>query len=121
MSLFPANELWGNRYPVCPYCKANQDEYYRNSETTDFDGECCNCGKKIIIGTRIEALYDTVGDCKLNNELPHELFLTWPEEIMQYKCKKCQREYYDWELPNGKYPKLSDGQFVIEEKTQCPI
>lgn len=114
MSLsFPANELWSNSEPVCPYCKAVQDISDDRPSDGDFRiTECDNCEKKFCRSTIISVDYSTVGDCEANGELPHELVLT-SSHVQEFTCKKCRGTVYDWQFPNGRHPKLKEGEFII--------
>ena len=111
---FQANELWGNRQPICPYCKQKQsmDDYYPDEGVHDL--ECENCEKKFVVQVRIERQFDTVGDCALNGEMPHELKLLFDfKNTKEYRCLKCRAEIYGWALEGGTYQKLTADQYVI--------
>jgi len=115
--MFPANELWGNRQAVCPYCKQKRemDEMGEMDEMLP-SSECESCGKTFLIRTRFITEYDTVGDCDANGEMPHRLVLTWTNgESKKYSCKTCQAEYYNWELSGSKSPRLNSQEYVLVE------
>jgi NAD-dependent SIR2 family protein deacetylase len=111
---FPANELWGNRFPVCPYCSHNQDRDDLHSYDGDIDElECEKCQKKFYYQTIISIEYSTVGDCKANGELPHTLKQKFPVSIKHFSCTKCQSEYYDWQLAEGPSQRLTKDEYTI--------
>ena len=118
---FSANELWGNREPICPYCNEAQDadDCQMGDHAVD-TRECGNCERKFNVQSRIERTFDTVGDCKLNGEV-HELKLVFVlDSGNQYQCQKCKGEVYDWQLPGGKHPCLEMHEFTIIPKSEAP-
>jgi len=112
--MFPANELWGNRQAVCPYCKQKKEQ--DEMDEMPPSNECESCGKTFLIQARFITEYDTVGDCDANGELPHRLVLNWESgENRRYSCKTCQAEYYNWQLSDGEFPRLSSHEYVLVE------
>lgn len=117
MSRFPANELWGNGEPKCPYCGENWE-----TEGEFYDGyhgelECGSCSKKFIVQCRYSIEYDTVGDCRANGELPHELKKGYFKDSA-FECQKCRSQFYKWELDGGQYQKLNKEDYkIISEKS----
>lgn len=113
---YPANELWGNSSPVCPYCKAKQEiecDFYDN-KTEQLP--CQECGKTFTIYAFHNIEYCTKGDCEINGDLPHELVTIFQhKETVQYRCRKCHGEVYNWQLPGGRHPRLVKGEFEIIE------
>lgn len=108
---FPANELWGNHAPVCPYCKNGYsiDDCFSEGLKSD---ECPSCGKKLILNIRFTVEHDTVGDCEANGEMPHELELT-SAHVNQYTCRKCRGQWYERYLAGGQHEKLTKEDYVI--------
>lgn len=112
---FPANELWGNNYPKCPYCKTNIEPPENVCEGIASD-ECPECQKKFYTNTRFSVDYDTVGDCELNGQMPHQMKLTMDfvnegRRVKQWTCVNCRAEWYDWQLQRvdkEKYVVVSD-------------
>jgi DNA-directed RNA polymerase subunit RPC12/RpoP len=113
---FPANELWGNSEPVCPYCGSTNE----TSEDMSNDGDvkewdCDKCGKKFLVQTVVSVQYSTMGDCSINHELPHILKKSWTD-VGPLECKKCKANIYEWSLEGGKYQALTKDQYQEEDK-----
>lgn len=111
---YPANETWGNRQPVCPYCKTKidfDDCPVRDDE--EREEECPQCEKRFWIKTRVEIRFDSMGDCRLNDELPHKLKLMFDlATTKEYRCIKCDAEIYDWQL-TGERAALKPHEFEV--------
>lgn len=91
---YPANHLWGNASPICPYCSTEYDASDScANDDQESELECQNCNKIFFCRTRMVAEYSTVGSCEKNKQMPHLLKKTWPDEINQYVCTKCN---YEW-------------------------
>lgn len=109
--------LWGNANPVCPYCGDLKE--LMESGISDQDGEIsdvqCNvCEKFYSVKTRKIYEFDTAGDCKKNNQLPHQL----SKGRHTYLCLNCKNEYYDFELQGKRdwHPRKEDFVFVEQQK-----
>lgn len=122
--MFPANDLWGNSSPVCPYCKEKQSiEEWRISDESVQAKECDSCGKRYDVVIRVEYMFDTVGSCEANKDLPHNLVCNFEsDKTKKYGCVKCSREYYDWQLDGGKYQRITKDKYaIIRDKEESPI
>lgn len=105
---------------TCPYCNAeiyeddNRDFYEEGHHQVD----CPECEKKCIVTTWISVDHYSKGSCELNNEMPHVLYkeFDFGGGAAKFECRKCKADFYDHDLPGGKYPKLKEGDFVMEEK-----
>ena len=117
MGKYSKKQLYGDEIK-CPYCDTviYDDDYNFVSEGTH-ETECPECCKKFEIETHVSVDYATRGSCADNNELPHELYeepqFLSDKPTGRYHCIKCQREYYDFNLVGGKYPKLKEGNYII--------
>ena len=101
---------WGERQPICTYCELKYeiegdylDEY--ESEIT------CECGKKYFFQARHKIEYDSVGDCAINNELPHELI----GGSAYYHCRKCRGEVFTFNFDGDKLKHSGEPFIIIEE------
>lgn len=98
--------------PTCPYCEHKYDLDYTMDDNEEMEIECGVCSKKYRTNSSHTVTYFSLGDCKLNNELPHRLRLEIDfENIKVYKCLKCGTDFPDWALPSGEFPKLVEGEF----------
>ena len=113
--MFPVNELYGNISPKCPYCNHSQDMGdWRGDDGVIAKYDCEKCKKIFLICTRIEEVYDTVGDCEINNQMPHKLKLRWNfNYARQYLCVNCKMVKRDWELAGGMHENLSQDKYEI--------
>jgi hypothetical protein len=113
---FPADECWGNRQPVCPYCSTKYDTEDMRCRDEDIkELQCGTCEKFFTCQVRVEIVFDTVGDCEKNNCIPHRLRKRWNELNV---CVACKGEVYDWELEGGKYQAYTKDQYVFETGSQ---
>lgn len=118
---FPANDLWGNREPVCPYCAHKQDASDMSGyDEEELETECESCSKKFDVKKIISVEYSTVGDCKLNGEMPHHL-VKWKDSPGPFRCTKCQGEAYEWELEGGQYPRYKKDEYTVEIKSHAGV
>jgi hypothetical protein len=102
-----------NDAPVCPYCDVKYDIEDGGFEEGSWEEVGCqSCEKKFLIERVVITKWSSRGSCERNGELPHSL-LRGAFDSSPYSCQKCCREYYDWELPQGRYPKLQEGTFEI--------
>jgi transcription elongation factor Elf1 len=92
------------RAPICPYCNT---EYELEGNIRDEWAtlQCPACDKRFHTETYVSVEYSSVGDCKLNDELPHEMAPTIYSK--SFRCSKCFTEAYDWQLPDGKHPRFN--------------
>lgn len=104
---------------ICPYCDKEQEKD-RSTHRKEYlyDLICQYCEKKFDVELYEKLEYSTEGNCRTNNELPHILiqineWLGLPENKKEYECSKCFSGYYEWQLSNGKYPKLKENEYVI--------
>ncbi len=108
-------DLHQNKKPVCPWCFHElQDLGYG---IPDHDGEtvaldCESCGKKYESMTVVDYSFTTSAiGCE-----KHMLVLVWKNEHDErYECKLCLAEFYNWEFPDGRYPRLKTGEYEIVE------
>lgn len=99
-----------NDKPLCPYCDHEQcDENF--DDNCDYVTSCENCYKEFNIEKVVSYKYTTLGKpCAV-----HRLKLLYEtDKHKQYYCTECKRKYYDWEMPDGKFPKLKTEQFIME-------
>lgn len=111
---FPANDFWENMQPICPYCKAKyglDGMRYEDEELKEL--QCDECNKYFICQVRVKAVFDTMGDCEKNGQLPHNLKKGWSEHS-PFTCIKCACEFYDWELEGGRYQSLTKDKYTFE-------
>lgn len=108
-------ELCQNRCPVCPYCGEKYEVEDRVSDGDVFEVECGSCEKHFDFSPVVQVSYSTVGSCERNGEMPHELQPGYLD-VSPMHCRKCSREVYEWELPNGQYPSLKADEFVMVER-----
>lgn len=108
-----SSEFWGNSVPVCPYCKVHADVEASQYDGDEREVQCDNCEKTFHVETVHQITFSTAGDCAKNKQMPHQLKLGWPPEHAPYACLNCKREYYDWELSNGRRPRLKEGEYSI--------
>lgn len=109
---------------ICPHCDETMRDAYdlywdgfkNDGDSTEID--CGHCEKLFKVTLHISSSYSTIGpSCKV-----HELVevsrgtLDSGLPYISYVCRECQREYYDWHLPNGKYSKLTLDQYKIIEE-----
>lgn len=97
----------------CPYCNWIDDEpyeYFERRYNDTIEVECPACEKKFHATQNHTVDYSTVGDCKLNGELPHTLKSGFGR---CYSCTKCFEEFWDWELAEGNHPKLKKEEYEI--------
>ncbi len=111
---YPANELWNNRIPICPYCMKEQSGDDLPNQGDDVEQICESCEKKFYIQVNCTIEYATKGSCELNGEMPHTLKKSWAESA-PLTCTKCRGDVYDWELEGGKYQHYTKEQYVILE------
>lgn len=123
MSKYSKKQLYGSDIK-CPYCdKTISDDDYYFAKEGNYETECPDCDKKFEIETHVSIDYDTRGSCKYNNEMPHELYeepqlFSNDKPTGRFHCIKCQREYYDFHLANGQYPKLKEGDYIIVKESK---
>jgi hypothetical protein len=106
--------LCQNISPICPYCEKKQsldDVYLSGGE--EWNGQCESCEKHIRITAVVSTTYDTHGSCEKNGEMPHNLYRSEYDKVGPYTCQGCYMEFYDWQFPEGKYPQLKAGEFVL--------
>lgn len=107
--------------PVCPYCGHEVRDAWEFSlsdgESTEY--ECGSCDQTFDITRHITVDYSThKKECE-----KHKLKIDYEcddgnQKFTKYECQECNYEFYDWELPNGKYPKLKPDQFEIVESAK---
>lgn len=101
-----------NDSPVCPYCDHENAQDY--DEGVDMLAVCDKCEREFIIekDVVVSCIYTTFGlNCAV-----HKLKLLYEtKRSKQFYCIECKRKYYDWELPNGEFPKLTEKQFTMED------
>lgn len=116
---FPANHLWSNSAPLCPCCEhPNEVDGYRVQAQELFRQDCQNCGRDFWIEPRIKVAFSTVGDC-MKHQLKLELHLD--NGVTKYVCKKCKGYIYNWQLPGGKFPKITEEEFEFVEEVNDEI
>lgn len=105
----------------CPWCDFEQDELweYDLDDGDDVDSECGSCGKGINIRLSISYDYKVSAIGCDNHTL--EIGPYWHSgftEFLHLKCTECKEEFYDWQLPGGRHPKLKEGQFSLIAEAQ---
>ena len=108
---------------ICPWCDHEHDDTFEFFNSYDGDGSvsevtCHSCEKDFEITIHISVEYSTSIECP-GHELDlseYESIFCSKDEIVNKKelcltCKVCHEDFYTWQLPNGKYPKMKDGQF----------
>lgn len=111
---YPANELWGNDLPICPYCRKVNTVEKDWADFAEVNIKCGHCLKAFTFQVHRDIKFSTKGNCKLNNELPHTLqFEKKLENTSYYHCTKCKAEFYSWELHGGEYPEFEKDEYVI--------
>ena len=115
--MFPANELYDNTVPKCPYCyHSHEMAEWRGDDGSLVEHTCEKCEKVFVIRTRIEVVYDTVGDCEANKQMPHKLKVDWEvDDSTRYSCVNCKMETYNSQMSGGQYEKLSLDKYEIVE------
>ncbi len=76
------------------------------------DIQCSSCEKFYSVCTRVVFEFDSVGDCKKNKQMPHQLKKGWTESS-PYICINCKGEYYDFDLKGTNSWHLKPDEFVI--------
>lgn len=108
-----------NKNPTCPWCDHEQQDCWdyrwplEDDYTTEI--ECGSCEKKISVTQHLEVTYSTTGiGCEKHlldfNGMYCDLWNSTPQ-ILNFECKYCKREYYDWQLDGGKHEKLKKHQY----------
>jgi len=111
-----ALDFWYQAYPTCPYCRTRQDRCeWNHSDDHLTKAQCEKCSKYFLCTTRATVRFDSIGDCEKNGDMPHQLMI---ESSQKYTCQNCHLHLYDWQLPDGKYPRIKEGEYVIIEEKQ---
>lgn len=107
-------DYWNNTFPICPYCDKNVlDAYEYNLEDDETESiECGNCGKHFGVTCHTTTEYQTLGDCKKNGDMPHK-FKKKGFESSPHECENCHKEFYDFHLHDGQFPKLKEDEYVL--------
>lgn len=104
-----------NSKPKCPWCNHEVEEAdeleLAQDESTEI--ECDGCQKFYEITAHWSIDYSTVAVGCEKHKLKAEYF--YDKELHQYSCTECKSEFYEWQLPNGRYPSLKEGEFIILE------
>ncbi len=106
-----------NVNPICPWCSYEDKDWEENLSIANEDGattetECPSCDKKYKVSLSVSYYFDTKATGCNHHELVPELYFT-SGELHQYKCRLCSNCFYDWQLPDGRHPRLKEGQFTI--------
>lgn len=109
-----------NKEIVCPHCDHKHEDSYDYFSYRSCDGdvreiECADCEKEFEVTIHISWKYSsTINNCEF-----HSLKLRYTlDGFILFECTNCFEEFYDIDLPSGRYPKMKDGEFEFVGKAK---